>query len=87
MQCFAITCVVSILWLAGGYSLIFSDGGIWQDWIGGTSKAFLPHINTTDLIGDIPETVYFMFQMTFAIITPALIVGGFGAADGSRNLV
>ena len=52
MQCFAITCVVSILWLAGGYSLIFSDGGIWQDWIGGTSKAFLPHINTTDLIGD-----------------------------------
>jgi Amt family ammonium transporter len=77
MQCFAITCVVSILWLAGGYSLIFSDGGIWQDWIGGTSKAFLPHINTTDLIGDIPETVYFMFQMTFAIITPALIVGGF----------
>ena len=77
MQCFAITCVVSILWLAGGYSLIFSDGGSWQDWIGGTSKAFLPHINTTDLIGDIPETVYFMFQMTFAIITPALIVGGF----------
>lgn len=77
MQCFAITCVVSILWLAGGYSLSFSDGGIWQDWIGGTSKAFLPHINTTDLIGDIPETVYFMFQMTFAIITPALIVGGF----------
>ncbi|MEN9897088.1 MAG: hypothetical protein RLZZ66_737 [Pseudomonadota bacterium] len=77
MQCFAITCVVSILWLAGGYSLSFSDGGMWQDFIGGTSKAFLPHINTTDLIGDIPETVYFMFQMTFAIITPALIVGGF----------
>lgn len=77
MQCFAITCVVSILWLAGGYSLIFADGGAWQDWIGGLQKAFLPSVNTTQLVGDIPETVYFMFQMTFAIISPALIVGGF----------
>jgi len=77
MQCFAITCMVSILWLAGVYSFIFSDGGELQKFIGGTSKAFLPDINTTALIGDIPETVYFMFQMTFAIITPALIVGAF----------
>ncbi len=77
MQCFAITCLVSILWLAGVYSLIFADGGESQAWIGSFSKAFLPDINTTVLIGDIPETVYFMFQMTFAIITPALIVGGF----------
>jgi ammonium transporter, Amt family len=77
MQCFAITCVVSILWLAGAYSLIFSDGGEMQKYLGGMSKAFLPDISTTSLTGDIPETVYFMFQMTFAIITPALIVGAF----------
>lgn len=77
MQCFAITCLVSILWLAGVYSFIFSDGGSLQAVIGGASKVFLPDINTTVLIGDIPETVYFMFQMTFAIITPALIVGAF----------
>ena len=77
MQCFAITCMVSILWLAGAYSFIFADGGSAQAVIGGASKVFLPDINTTVLVGDIPETVYFMFQMTFAIITPALIVGAF----------
>jgi Amt family ammonium transporter len=77
MQCFSITCLVSILWLAGVYSLIFSDGGDLQKLIGGTSKFFLPDIRTESLTGDIPETVYFMFQMTFAIISPALIVGGF----------
>jgi Amt family ammonium transporter len=77
MQCFSITCLVSILWLAGVYSLIFSDGGDLQKLIGGTSKFFLPDIRTESLTGDIPETVYFMFEMTFAIISPALIVGGF----------
>ena len=77
MQCFAITCLVSILWLAGVYSFIFANGGQWQQWIGGATKVFLPDITTDSLIGDIPETVYFMFQMTFAIITPALIVGAF----------
>ncbi|MDD5276959.1 MAG: ammonium transporter [Methylovulum sp.] len=77
MQCFAITCLVSILWLAGVYSFIFADGGDLQKVIGGASKVFLPDIDTVTLIGDIPETVYFMFQMTFAIITPALIVGAF----------
>ncbi|MGZ8192302.1 MAG: ammonium transporter, partial [Methylobacter sp.] len=77
MQCFAITCLVSLLWLAGVYSFIFADGGDLQKLIGGTSKAFLPDIGTASLIGDIPETVFFMFQMTFAIITPALIVGSF----------
>ena len=75
MQCFSITCVVSILWLAGVYSFIFSDGGELQKFIGGASKVFLPNINVDSLTGDIPETVYFMFQMTFAIITVALIVG------------
>jgi ammonium transporter, Amt family len=77
MQCFAITCLVSILWLAGAYSLIFADGGEWQRYLGGTSKVFFSGIGTGNLTGDIPETVYFMFQMTFAIITPALIVGAF----------
>ena len=77
MQCFAISCLVSILWLAGGYSLIFSSGGEWQAVIGNFSKAFLTQLTTTSLTGDIPETVFFMFQMTFAIITPALIIGAF----------
>ena len=77
MQCFAITCVVSILWLVGVYSFIFADGGSLQAFIGGASKVFLPGIGTSSMTGDIPESVYFMFQMTFAIITPALIVGAF----------
>ncbi len=77
MQCFAITCIVSILWLAGVYSFIFADGGEMQKFIGGASKAFMPGLSTNSLVGDIPESVYFMFQMTFAIITPALIVGAF----------
>lgn len=77
MQCFAITCLVSILWLAGVYSFVFADGGSWQQFLGGGSKIFLPEMTTQNLIGDIPETVFFMFQMTFAIITPALIVGAF----------
>jgi ammonium transporter, Amt family len=77
MQCFAITCLISILWLAGAYSLIFTDGGELQKYLGSMSKAFLPDISTASLTGDIPETLYFMFQMTFAIITPALIVGAF----------
>ena len=77
MQCFAITCIVSILWLAGVYSFIFTDGGDLQKIIGGAGKMFLPQLRTDTLTGDIPEAVFFMFQMTFAIITPALIVGGF----------
>ena len=77
MQCFAITCIVSILWLAGVYSFIFADGGDVQKFIGGAGKMFLPQLGTDTLTGDIPEAVFFMFQMTFAIITPALIVGGF----------
>jgi len=77
MQCFAITCIVSILWLVGVYSFIFTDGGELQKFIGGSSKVFMLDLTTDSLTGDIPETVFFMFQMTFAIITPALIVGAF----------
>jgi Amt family ammonium transporter len=77
MQCFAITGVVSLLWLAVGYSLVFTDGGASQDWIGGTTRAFLLDVPRDALTGTIPETLFFMFQMTFAVITPALVIGGF----------
>ena len=77
MQCFSITCAVSVLWLVYGYSLAFGDGGAAQSFIGGLDKAFLAGIDTQSLSGTIPETVFLMFQLTFAIITPALIVGGF----------
>jgi Amt family ammonium transporter len=74
MQCFAITCLVSILWLAGVYSLVFDSG---SGFIGGISKIFLFQIGRTAQNGSIPEALFFMFQMTFAIITPALIIGAF----------
>jgi Amt family ammonium transporter len=77
MQCFAITGVVSIAWLAIGYSLTFTDGGDAQAFIGSFDKAFLLGVTRDALSGTIPETVFFMFQMTFAIITPALVIGAF----------
>jgi Amt family ammonium transporter len=77
MQCFAITGVVSLLWLAVGYSLVFTDGGAAQPFIGGLEKAFMLGVARDAVSGTIPETVFFMFQMTFAIITPALVIGGF----------
>jgi Amt family ammonium transporter len=77
MQCFAITGVVSLLWLAVGYSLVFTDGGAAQSFIGGLDKAFLLGVARDALSGTIPETLFFMFQMTFAVITPALVIGGF----------
>ena len=74
MQCFTIACVASLVWFAFGYTLAFSDGnGYW----GGFSKAFLTGVTEGSLSGDIPESLFALFQMTFAIITPALIVGGF----------
>ena len=76
MQCFAITCLVSILWLAYAYSMSFGNGPYGQ-LIGGLGQAFLLGMGTDTLKGDIPETVFTMYQMTFAIITPALIVGAF----------
>lgn len=74
MQCFAIACIASLLWFAGLYSLSFSEG---NSVIGDLSKAFLMGVGKDALSGDIPESLFFMFQMTFAIITPALIVGAF----------
>ena len=77
MQCFAIACLMSVLWLILGYSLAFGDGGQANAWIGGLTKAFLAGIGSGTLSGTIPESVFFMFQMTFAVITPALIVGAY----------
>ncbi len=77
MQCFAITAAVSIVWVLVAYSLAFSDGGANNAWLGGMSKALLAGVGVSSLQGTIPETVFVMFQMTFAIITPALVVGGF----------
>jgi Amt family ammonium transporter len=77
MQCFAITALVSILWALYGYTLAFTDGGSLQSWIGGVGKVFMKGVGVTTLSGTIPETVFMTFQMTFAIITPALIVGAF----------
>ena len=74
MQCFTITCMVSILWLIAGYSLAFDAG---SPWIGGLGKAFFAGVGEGAMSGDIPETSFALFQLTFAIITPALIVGGF----------
>ena len=74
MQCFAICCLATVLWFACVYSLAFSDGGALNAWIGGLSKMFLSGVGADSMSGDIPENVFFMFQMTFAIITPGLIV-------------
>jgi Amt family ammonium transporter len=77
MQCFAITCLVSVLWLVYGYGLAFGDGGSLNKWIGGFDQLMLSAVGRDSLSGTIPESVFSMFQMTFAIITPALVVGGF----------
>ena len=74
MQCFAIAGMASILWLMVGYSLAF---GADNAWIGDFSKVFFSGIDRETLSGTIPEALFALFQMTFAIITPALIVGGF----------
>jgi Amt family ammonium transporter len=77
MQCFAITCLASIIWFAYGYGLAFGDGGSMNKWIGSFGDFFMANVGRDSMSGTIPETVFAMFQMTFAIITPALVVGGF----------
>ena len=77
MQCFTITCIVSIVWFVIGYSLAFSDGGSANAFVGGLGNFMLGAITEESLSGTIPESAFALFQMTFAIITPALIVGGF----------
>ncbi len=77
MQCFAITSIMSILWLIAGYSLAFSDGGSMNAFIGGFDKVLFAGVMEDSVSGTIPEGLFALFQMTFAIITPALIIGGF----------
>ena len=74
MQCFSITALMTILWVAVGYTLSFGEGGAF---VGGLSKAFLSGVGPDSLTGTIPEILFAMFQLTFAIITPALIIGAF----------
>jgi len=76
MQCFAIACTVSIIWMVIAYGLAFGDGGSLNRFVGG-GKILMSGIGLDSVSGTIPETVFFMFQMTFAIITPALAVGAF----------
>jgi Amt family ammonium transporter len=83
MQCFAITCLISILWVIYGYSIAFDTTGMeagvtnFSSFIGGLDKAFLSGLTVDSLTALVPESVFVVFQMTFAIITPALIVGAF----------
>ena len=83
MQCFAITGLMSIIWVLWGYSIAFDTTGMeagvinFSSFAGGLSKAFLSGVGADSMSGTIPETVFVTFQMTFAIITPALIVGAF----------
>lgn len=83
MQCFAITGLMSILWMVYGYSLAFDTAGMeagvtnLNSFVGGLSRAFLSGLTPDSLTGTVPESVFITFQMTFAIITPALIVGAF----------
>jgi Amt family ammonium transporter len=76
MQCFAITCAASLLWFVAGYGLAFGDGGALQAVLG-SGKWFLAGVGRESVSGSIPEPVFVMFQMTFAVITPALIIGAF----------
>jgi len=74
MHCFAISCIVSVLWAAFGYSLAFDKGSAW---IGSLADAFLPDVGSKTLSSGLPEAAFVLFQMTFAVITPALIIGAF----------
>jgi Amt family ammonium transporter len=77
MQCFAIACAASVLWMIVGYTLTFGEGSLLGGLTGGLGQTFLAGVTADSMSGTIPETVFVMFQMTFAIITPALIVGAF----------
>jgi Amt family ammonium transporter len=78
MQCFALTCLMSLVWFAVGYTIAFGSEGVEQgSWIGDFGNMFFANISMDSVNGGVPATLFAIFQMTFAIITPALIVGGF----------
>src|SRR5687767_9911691 len=74
MQCFSITCVVTLAWFAVGYSIAFGDANAW--W-GGVGKAFFSDMQVATVKGTIPESLFAMYQLTFAVITPALVIGAY----------
>ncbi len=75
MACFSITTLISIIWAMFGYSLVFADGGAMQSIIGGVDKFFLLNITEDSLVGRLPESVFTMYHLTFAVFAPALIIG------------
>ncbi|MDP1772461.1 MAG: ammonium transporter [Methylobacter sp.] len=75
MACFSITSLISLVWAVAGYSLALTNGGPWQSIIGGVSQLFLINMDADKLVGNLPESVFAMYHMTFAIFAPALIVG------------
>lgn len=77
MQCFSIACLMSLLWVLYGYSLAFGDGAAAQPVIGSLDTLLLGGLTREAVNGSVPKSVFVMFQMTFAIITPALVIGGF----------
>ena len=87
MQCFALTALMSVLWFVVGYTLAFGSSGVEQGpWIGDLGNLFLAKVTMDSMSGSIPETLFVMFQLTFAVITPALIVGGFELFKGCGHL-
>jgi Amt family ammonium transporter len=78
MQCFAITCIVTLAWVVVGYSIAFGDAGSLNAWYGGFGKSFLSGVEVKSIkVNGVPETVFAMYQLTFAIITPALVIGAY----------
>jgi len=75
MACFSITSLMSLIWAIAGYSLALTDGGAHQTLLGGMSQVFLVNMDADKLVGNLPESVFAMYHMTFAIFAPALIVG------------
>ena len=76
VQCFAVTSLVSILWMIAGYSLALTDGGNVQNWLGGVSRLFLWGLNAESQTANLPEAVFCMYHLTFAVFAPALMIGG-----------
>jgi Amt family ammonium transporter len=78
MQCFAITCIVTLAWVVVGYSIAFGDAGSLNAWYGGFGKSFFSGVEVKSIkVNGVPETIFAMYQLTFAIITPALVIGAY----------
>lgn len=75
MACFSVTSLISLVWAVAGYSLALTDGGAWHSVTGGVSQLFFMNMNADKLVGNLPESVFAMYHMTFAIFAPALVVG------------